>query len=72
MAAAKSITHGAQAAPIVGLPGASTMRNSRMTATAAAASSGKMGGGMMLRPSLIRSCQSRQAVLYSGVVILSV
>jgi len=68
MAAAKSRTQGAHASPIVGLPGASTMRISRMTDRAASASCGYIGAGIMLRPSLIRSCQSRQAVLYSGVI----
>ena len=53
---------------MVGLPGASTMRISRITAKAASASAGYIGFGMMLRPSLIRSCQSKQAVLYSGVI----
>ena len=42
------------------------MRSSRMTATAAAASSGKIGGGMIDFPVRILSAQSMQAVLYSG------
>ena len=49
---------------------ASTMRSSRITDSAASASSGEDGRRDDVAASLIRSCQSRQAVLYSGAVVI--
>ena len=69
--AARSNTHGAHASPIVGEPGASTIFSSRNTASARSASSGKIGGGMMLRPDFSRSAQSTHAVEVASVIAAS-
>src|SRR5690554_888928 len=63
---AKSITHGAQASPIVGEPGASTILRWRITDRPASASSGNSGGqGISDSPFIIRSSQSGHAVVHS-------
>ncbi|MNR25077.1 hypothetical protein D3C85_1422010 [compost metagenome] len=69
IAPARSSVHGSHASPMVGLPGASTIRSRCKTCSAAAAESGNNGSnGIRLSPLMIRSSQSWQAVVQVGII----